>query len=296
VDVSDWLHDLGGVARRGTLLRLVGRAELDRAVSSGLVVRDARGVYALRDADVALRAGARVGGVVGLTSAALRHGWAVARVPSEPFVIVSRGRKISSPRSGIRVVVSELGPHDACDGATVPRVTLEQCLRHLPFDEALAVADSALREGFPLSELAELARRARGPGSRQIQRVAAAADPRAANPFESVLRAICLDVPGLDVVPQVVISDAGFTARVDLADRRLRLVIEADSFEWHGKRSALASDARRYNRLVVLGFLVLRFSYEDAMYHSADVHRTLVEAVALAELLREQARRAASTA
>lgn len=51
----------------------------------------------------------------------------------------------------------------------------------LPFPAALAVADSARRAG--------------------------SASALAANPFESVLRAIALDVPGLTPMPQVVIRD-----------------------------------------------------------------------------------------
>jgi very-short-patch-repair endonuclease len=58
-------------------------------------------------------------------------------------------------------------------------------------------------------------------------------------------------------------------------------VIEADSFEWHGKRSALASDCRRYNRFVVRGWLVLRFSWEDVMFHPDQVRDVLVAAVEL---------------
>ena len=55
------------------------------------------------------------------------------------------------------------------------------------------------------------------PGSR-CQRVAHAADERAANAFESVLRAIALDVTGLRVEPQVWVDDVG---RPDLLDRSL---------------------------------------------------------------------------
>jgi very-short-patch-repair endonuclease len=87
----------------------------------------------------------------------------------------------------------------------------------------------------------------------------------------------------------VVISDE-FTARPDLVDERLWLVLEADSFEWHGKRSALASDARRYNLLVVRGWIVLRFSYEDVMFQPDEVRRVLLAAVQLAELLSEVGR------
>ena len=77
--------------------------------------------------------------------------------------------------------------------------------------------------------------------------MAAQASPLAANPFESVLRSICDDVPGLRVRPQVEIHDPHFLGRPDLVDDELRLVLEADSFEWHGGRAALARDASRYN-------------------------------------------------
>jgi hypothetical protein len=70
------------------------------------------------------------------------------------------------------------------------------CLRSLPFDEALAIADSALRAcSFTPEALLELAGEMTGPGAGQGSRVAREADRRAANPFESVLRAIALDVP-----------------------------------------------------------------------------------------------------
>ena len=120
-----------------------------------------------------------------------------------------------------------------------------------------------------------------------MRRIAAAADPRAANPFESVLRAIALDVPGLAVEPQVTLREPQGVARPDLVDLRLRIVLEADSFEWHGGRAALAADARRYNMLVVNGWIVLRFVGEDVMLDPHLVREMLVAAVALAEVLTE---------
>ena len=58
-----------------------------------------------------------------------------------------------------------------------------------------------------------------------------------------------------------------FLGRPDLVDEHLRIVVEADSFEWHGERAALRADARRYNAFVVNGWLVLRFCWEDVMFH-----------------------------
>jgi very-short-patch-repair endonuclease len=129
-----------------------------------------------------------------------------------------------------------------------------------------------------------------------MRRVARLASPRAANPFESVLRAIADDVPGLDVRAQVSIREPDIVARPDLVDVRLRIVLEADSFEWHGGRSQLSADARRYNLLVVNGWWVLRFSYEHVMLQPDYVRRVLVAMVALAEVLNDRRGSGASAA
>lgn len=81
------------------------------------------------------------------------------------------------------------------------------------------------------------------------------------------------------MVPQVAIRDPHFLGRPDLVDEKLRIVLEADSFEWHGSRFALARDARRYNRLAVRGWLVLRFAWEDVVLHPEDVRVVLTAAV-----------------
>jgi very-short-patch-repair endonuclease len=93
--------------------------------------------------------------------------------------------------------------------------------------------------------------------------------------------AIALDVPGIDVRPQVEITGRGFSVRPDLVDVERRLVVEADSFAWHGDRSSLRWDSQRYNNLVVRGWLVLRFAWEDVMHDPAYVRRTLTAVAAL---------------
>ncbi|MEP7092255.1 MAG: hypothetical protein ABI776_19285 [Nocardioidaceae bacterium] len=93
-------------------------------------------------------------------------------------------------------------PADRQGLVTTPRRTLVDGLLDLPFDEALAVADSALRhESLDEEKLREVAAAVRALGAAACRRVAAQASGRAANPFESVLRAIGVDVPGLDLVP-----------------------------------------------------------------------------------------------
>ncbi len=92
-----------------------------------------------------------------------------------------------------------------------------------------------------------------------------AADPRAASALESLLRAILQDAGLLGFVLQLQIRGDGFLARVDLAHPGLRIVLEADSYEHHGHRSALVRDCRRYDELVVRGWLVLRFAWEQVV-------------------------------
>lgn len=127
---------------------------------------------------------------------------------------------------------------------TDPIRTVIDCARTLPFPEALAIADSALRHGaMDHADLLAAAAAVSGPGARRARSVAAHASALAANCFESLVRAIALEVPGLSVRPQVSIALPTGEVWVDLADERLRIAIEADSFAFHGTRSALVKDA-----------------------------------------------------
>lgn len=280
MDVVSLLEELGGVATRGTLVAGSSRLEVDRAVASGRIVVPARGRYALPAADQAMAAAHARSAVLSHTSAAVYHGWAVKTVPSEPHITVRRDRR--PPPGGwgrVQVHYAELGKKDVVDGiATAKLPTILQCLRTLPFDEALAVADSALRAGDDAA-VRRAGDLARGPGSRQVREVALLARAEAANPFESCLRAIALRVPGLSVEPQVLITSVEPWCRPDLVDVELRIVLEADSFAWHGDRTALAMDARRYNELVADGWLVLRFAWEHVMGDPAYVRRVLAAVV-----------------
>jgi very-short-patch-repair endonuclease len=279
MEISRLMPVLGGVATRDMLVRLTSRRALEAALATGELVKVNRGRYAVPGVHEGTELALSVTGHVCLVSAALAHGWKVKVVPELPQIAVPKDRRIDeSVRSRMALTWTDLHDSQVEGLATDASTTLAMCGRRLPFDEALAIADSALRDGFPVTRLHALAAAARGPGSARLRRVAAHADGRSANPFESVLRAIAIEVPGLEVEPQVRITGGlGLRARVDLADRRLRIVIEADSFEWHGDRSALRRDSRRYDLLVANGWVVLRFSWEDVM-HDQDFVRSVIRA------------------
>lgn len=285
--IREELELLGGVATRAQLVAATARREFDAARRAGQVVRLSRGRYALPTVEAARSVAHAMTGVLCLTSAALGWGWAVKTVPEKPHVTVPRKRKVRTEDAArVQLHRFRLDEDDVEAGRTSQDRTLLDCLRLLPFDEALAVADSALRSGYSRARMLALVRDARGPGAARMRHIAALATPLAANPFESVLRAIALGVPGLAVEPQVRVrrsvgkGETAFLGRPDLVDGRLRIILEADSFEFHGQRAPFRADIRRYNAFSVDGWLVLRFAWEDVMFQPAYVGRVLTDAVA----------------
>lgn len=274
------LERCGGVSD-GTTLRQVSDAwQLRVAVREGRVVHLSRNSYALATAHEGLAAAARLQGVASHLSAALSWGWKVKRPPSEPVVTLPRNRKVDAQRrESIDVRYADL-QEAAVTGRRTTRVqTVIDCARTLPFDEALSVADSALREArVTRGQLLEAARNAPRTGRSRAVRVVELADGRAANPFESCLRALALDVPGLTATPQLPITGVG---HADLGDAGLWLAVEADSFEFHALQEAFTYDIRRYTAMVRAGWTVLRFCWDDVMHRPEQVRAVLVDVVAL---------------
>ena len=276
MDATRALERLGGTARAEHLLGLTTRRRLRRAIRRGKIVRLARGRYALPTAADAHRAAVRLTAVVCLRSAAAHHGWELKTQPSVPDLMVRRGRKLSpGQRVGVSVHWANLAPDQVEAGVTTPLRTLVDCARALPFDEALAIADSALRSGaVTRAELEGID--VRGAGAHAVRRVLEHADARATNPFESVLRALCIDA-GLAVTPQAVLDLGTGEVRPDLVCPVLRLVLEADSWTFHATRKAHRRDCARYNLLVVRGWRVLRFTWEQVMHDQRYVRWVLAE-------------------
>src|SRR4051812_4902456 len=138
------------------------------------------------------------------------------------------------------------------------------------------------------ADLELAARQVRGPGRPRVIRVLRHASGRAANPFESVLRAISLDVPGLDLRPQVGVAvSGGERVAPDLVDVVLGIVAEADSHEFHTGRQQLVIDCWRYDELVLGGWDVYRFTYEHVMHRQGWTRSVLERATAKARATHE---------
>jgi very-short-patch-repair endonuclease len=273
------MNRLGGVASRSELTRWFEDAEIARAVAEGEVLRTNRGRYALPAAEKARVAAHRLTAVVGLRSAAASWGWALKMQPPKPEIIVPRGRKVTkSDQRELDVRWRKLPEREVDGWRTTPVRTVIDCATTFPLDEALAIADSALRAGVSRADLLAAAEALPGRGRDAAVDVVWYARREAANPFESVIRGISLGVPGLRLEPQAAVSVAGRTIHPDLVDCDLRIVVEADSHEFHTQRDQITRDCWRYDELALDGWLVLRVSWVQAMHRQDWVRSVLLRA------------------
>jgi very-short-patch-repair endonuclease len=295
--VAGVLRRLGGWADLAELREHTGWHDIRRAVTGGRVIRAGRGRYMLPDLPAAERVAARARGVLSHTSAAQVHGLQTLLPPESAHVTVPHGAR--PPRDPqVTYHWRDLPPEDLAGNATGPVRTVLDCAAWLPFAEGLAVADSALQ--LDVVTAAELAKGVTGLGGHGVagaRKVVAVADGRAANPFESGLRAALIEGGVSGFRCQVEIRTPLLTARVDLADERRRIVAEADSYTHHGAtRADFARDCLRYNELVRAGWIVLRFSWEEVMFHAERVAQTVLDVQRRVDAtpVRQRRRKAAS--
>ena len=281
MEVVEALERLGGVGSVRQIVALTSRRKLADAVRVGEVRRCRRGLYALAELDQHRRRALELAGVVSHLTAAAHWGWKVKWPADRAWVTVPRNRNVgASIRAEVHLSYADLADGDVIDGVTAPLRTVVDCARKLPFDEALAVADSALRSGMVrLEELVDATLALRGRGATHARRVACHASPQAANPFESVLRAIVLEFPALCVTPQAEVVARDMVFHPDLVDAARRVVIEADSYEFHTSQDAHARDCVRYTALTLAGWLVIRFTWHQVMQSPSYVRAVLADLV-----------------
>lgn len=170
---TDVITQLGGRAK-SQLRRHLSWSALDAAVRDGELVKLARGRYALPQLAEHARVAHRHTAVQSHLSAPVAHGWSVKWPPTSPWIAVPRNRKMSAtPRRGLHVAYRDVSARERSRGVTGPLRTVLDCAMKLPLDEALCIADSALRVGEADCEaLRAAAARLRGPGAGMARRVA----------------------------------------------------------------------------------------------------------------------------
>ncbi|MFP5256013.1 MAG: DUF559 domain-containing protein [Acidimicrobiia bacterium] len=101
---------------------------------------------------------------------------------------------------------------------------------------------------------------------------------------ESLLERRFLDLARRAGLPAPVVQyevwDSGrFVARIDAAYPSLKIAIEVDGYAPHSSPEAFQRDRTRQNRLVALGWTVLRFTWDDVVRRPTEVARIIEEAI-----------------
>ncbi|MGQ0574425.1 MAG: type IV toxin-antitoxin system AbiEi family antitoxin domain-containing protein [Pseudonocardia sp.] len=243
--------DHGVQWRRDLLAAGVTPDELRRSVRVGKLVALRRGAYVdaagMPDEPVArhalqVRAAVRhldQGAVVSHVSAAAVHGIAIWNV-ALTRVHVTRNRRTGARRTrSLDVHAAPLDPDEiiAVDGVASTSVarTVVDLARTLPFEQAVVIADSALRRGLvrPAQLRAAVDRALRRPGNPQARRVVAFADGRSDNPGESRSR-IAIHRAGLPA-PQLQWRVPGLRVDADFAWPELGTIGEFDGKVKYGR-------------------------------------------------------------
>ena len=277
------LQRQGGLARRRDLLRCgLTRWRLDALVDAG-ALRVVRGdvlsaVVDAADDEVVRAAVVGLDGVASHSTAA--RVWGIDLLHDDPgcHVTVARGRSRAAwPDVTVhrrRLAVEETRVVGGLRVTSPLRSVLDLSLTQ-PLAPAAVSTDSALRAGL----VSRWALRhacvglAAGQDRSRVARVVRVVDPRSGSVLESVCRVLFVEAGLPAPVSQFEVRgpDGRLLGRVDFAWPAHRLVVETDGYASHADRSRYRADRRRTNALVLEGWRVLRFSWEDVVHDPAGV-------------------------
>lgn len=259
-------------------------ADVRRLLKHGTLVRLAHGLLAgYRRQELALETPAQVAlrvqamqrrypiAIAGYRTSAVLHGlWIVGH--SGPVHLV-RVRGFRREKHDVWVETADLPMEHRCvvsgvTATTMTRTTVD-LVQRLDGGEALAVVDSALRSGAKLSQLLEMCdERNANPLTHKIVGLG---DARSQSPLESMSRwsfhRAGLPDPDLQTL---IGDDAGPFAAVDFYWKDEGVVGEADGmFKYDEDPNAHRAEKIRQERLERLGFIVVRWTYDDVARNPA---------------------------
>ena len=261
------VHGLGGRATWQQLLERTTSHQVRQAVRRREIVRVATGIYALPGLSGERLAAAAARGALCLESAARAHGLSTLRTGTQVQVVVPPGSRPPSA-AGVHYRYAPVSRREIERGCTSFLRTVLDCAAVLPLTDALAVADAALRSGrLGQAELITAAEALRGPGRARRLRVVRAADHRADSALESALRARLLQAGIKHFRPQVPVPTGRWGVHVDLGDPDRKVALEAEGYAFHAAdRRDFDRDLNRYDELVRIGWVVLRFNWEQVLF------------------------------
>ena len=270
-------------------LRGIGAREVNRLIASGTLQRIQRGAYiyasdatGLRDDDrlrvrciAAHKAGLQ--GVFSHESAAVLWGLDLMGVPAR--LNVCSNAKSPSDRGRIRRYRFTLDPSEVTviPGTSIPVTTvtrtLQDCVRTMPFRNAVVLTDSVMRRGLLTPEavtdaLTHLTGRGRSNGSLVVR----AMDASSESAGESLTRCLLMEHELPSPVTQYPIVCEGRRYRTDFAWPELRVILEFDGeqkyVDYPGRDR---QEAARDRALTRAGWTVIHLTWADIFQKEREV-------------------------
>ena len=184
-------------------------------------------------------------------------------------------------RSGIKVHRALIHPRDATRRHGIPCTSVARTIIDCAFragaegtEDLIMAADAAqLLDRFRLEELADERRGRPGVGHVLALITDDPVELRSRN--EVRMRSICREygIPQPLCNHRIDVSDSTFIA--DFCWPDLRLIVEADSWRWHGGRLASESDANRDQLLSIAGWRVIHFTRDQIRHQRTTVGERL---------------------
>jgi very-short-patch-repair endonuclease len=243
-----------------------------QSLRSAHTILDARG----RDRAALIATGAR--SMLGGPSAA--RWWSIEVPWPRPFILVpSTSRR---ERAGITIRRGPIDDHDIVlrDGLllTSRPCTLVDCLRVVPFRMGVALLDRALQQNWLTFD--DLVHRTQQlvarPGVATLVRHIRVAGPGTRSEGERKLASLLRRAGLVGWLANFPLDGVGV---LDFAFAGQRVAIEIDGRAWHSSGNRFQSDRSRQNRLVLLGWTVLRFTWDDLVHRPDDVIRQVRQAL-----------------
>ena len=262
-----------GVARWGTLRERASRAEIDRAVADGDIIKLRRDWYATPTAHPDVVRAVMAGGVLSCASALALHGvWvppmdklhirgndATARL--HPDWCRQRGRQPAE-----RAAVDDL------------ETSLRHAAKCLPEEDFIVICDSLLNRGLVAPSTLEYWF---GSGPRTVTERLQRCDGRAESGTETMAR-LRFQSRNLRVRTQVRIPEVG---RVDMVIGE-SLIVEVDGYAYHADPETFENDRLRDLHAKALGYNVIRLTFKQVVYQWNVVEPLILEIVRRREHLK----------
>ena len=266
----------GVISRAQALTAGMTERAIDRRIATGHWKRVHAGVYRVSPFRTSwhqrLAALVLFGGPAALAShrSAARL-WGLDGTEGRPLEIsVKTGRRIRG------AIVHRRGSNDdppvrLLDGiraTAIERTLIDLAAVASPRSAGLALDDALRRNLTTLERVGtELAAAKGRAGTRALRQLLSLRDDRDAILESSLEAALLRLIRGHRLplpVPQYPVGDGDeLVARLDFAYPTHLLGIETDGYRWHASRDRWRADMRRENRLKLLGWTLLRFSWED---------------------------------